>query len=247
MRLFVKEDVCRSGANGPFVHIDKDEGRQVPHDSQSHTQRNRAGSRRMKQEATLSSSPKWRNSMLRRSFKRHKATGPEMMGQWSVHEKVAYVQTAHPRRNVAQQRVLRERNHNSPDLTDLSIDWTGYQEDQARHNAWELHTELNKITGSYADVHETNFFKGCSPLQKTHPRPNRSQSRRTGCIFVDSGVSPCTCWEKVPSLRRKRRPYDRPKILLEIQPFHNGREGLHPGSRHLLVLEVGGRFAFDIV
>ena len=113
-----------------------------------------------------------------------------MIGQWSVHEKVAYVQTAHPRRNVAQQRVLRERNHNSPDLTDLSIDWTGYQEDQARHNAWELHTDLNKITGSYADLYETNFFKGCSPFKKnTHPRPNRSQSRRTGCIFVDSGVS----------------------------------------------------------
>ena len=51
---FRRRGVCRSGVNGPFVHIDKDGGRQVPHDSQSHTQRNRAGSRRMKQEATLS-------------------------------------------------------------------------------------------------------------------------------------------------------------------------------------------------
>ena len=62
--------------------------------------------------------------------------------------------------------MLHERNPNSPDFTDVSIDWTDYQEDQARHNAWELHTELNKITGSYADVHETHFLKGCSPFKK---------------------------------------------------------------------------------
>ena len=38
------------------------------------------------------------------------------------------------------------------DLKDLSADWTEYQEELAPHAAWDVHNELYKIKGAFADV-----------------------------------------------------------------------------------------------
>ena len=49
---------------------------------------------------------------------------------------------------------------NSPDFKDRSVDWTGYDEDQARHTAWKFHNGLLNTEGAFAACAQNKILQG---------------------------------------------------------------------------------------
>ena len=80
---------------------------------------------------------------------------------------VACFQEASPTRNVLQKGNKHERSLTSPDLEELSKDWTEHQEELAPHNAWTLHKELYNIKKkTFKDVQSSSFFRGSFPTKE---------------------------------------------------------------------------------
>ena len=87
--------------------------------------------------------------MLRDTSSAARQLDPKRRPKVSPRHEAAYFQNAHPSRNATQKRTWHGRNQNIIDLKELSDDWTQCQEEQARHKAWKLHNELDKIKGAF--------------------------------------------------------------------------------------------------
>ena len=94
-------------------------------------------------------------------------------------------------------------------------------------------------------MHETNFFKGCSPIEEANVEGEDVHCRQWSFL--------AHVWEKVLSLPAGKEKHSTYQKLLQDpkcewnRSFHSRCEGLHPGAQHLIVRARGGRWAFRIV
>ena len=125
----------------------------------------------------------------------------------------AHFQEVHPSRNVFSEK---KKNVNgmsefkiSSDWKDLSQDWTGYQEEPTRHEAWNLNKEFCKVPVACTDVHKKKFVKGLLSNRRSIQSQTylKVEGREVHCR---QRRFPAHDWGKF-SFRKKLRPHERPK------------------------------------
>ena len=150
--------------------------------------------RKVTQEKTLCRFSTWRTFMRRETLSAARQLDPKRQHNGQAQDmRVAYFQHAHPWRDVVQKRVWHDSNPHSPVLKNCEDRLTrvsrrlGTTHMRGR-SAQELH---KKGKGLAQTCRNTKILKGSlRSKQQTHPSPNRSSSRRIGCV-VSTVVFAC--------------------------------------------------------
>ena len=95
-------------------------------------------------------------------------------------------------RDEMQRRVWYERLLTSPDFDELSKDWTEYQEESARHNAWKRHKELRGHKDFFKCFPPTNEEVNASAAKTDHKVERLGVRCRQWCFSAfDERKSQC--------------------------------------------------------
>ena len=173
-----------------------------------------------------------------------------MVAKSSGHDRKVTVfvfQEAHLSRNVTHKRKWHDRNPNSPDLNDLSEDWTEHLENQARHKSVETPQRAvqhkrgsgrraqHKLLPRLLTDRRSKYIQAQTDDKVAGPQ----EQGRQWCLLLYDGK---TFWKRKHA---NKLPED-PNCEWH-RPFHKRGEGLHPGARHSPLREAGGRFAYGLV